>query len=76
MDSFHASFTDPYFASVIEPDEHHLIDKQGYQGGIIASYAGKMVSVNSQGKSVLGHKGDEAKAEWDIFEAKEKTKAP
>jgi hypothetical protein len=75
LESFHACFQHPYFVSVIEPDEHNLIDKHGFQGGLIASYMGKMVSVNSQGRSLLGEKGEEAKKEWDAFEAERKGKA-
>jgi hypothetical protein len=75
MESFQACFQDPYFASVIDPDEHNLIDKEGFQQGLIASYVGKLITVNDHGKSVLGTKGEEAKKKWDEFEAQEKAKA-
>jgi hypothetical protein len=75
METFHACFQEQYFKDIIEPDEHNLIDKQGFQQGLIASYVGKLVTVNNQGRSVLGEKGKEAKKRWDEFEAQKNANA-
>jgi hypothetical protein len=74
IDQFPDAFKDPYFINMIDPDEHYMIDKSGFQGGLIASYVGNMVSVLDHGKSVLGEKGEVAKKKWDDFEAKENFK--
>jgi hypothetical protein len=71
IDQFPAAFKDPYFISVVDPDEYYMIDKSGFQGGLIASYMGNMVSILDQGKSVIGKKGEAARKVWDEFETKE-----
>lgn len=75
IETFRAAFQDAYFVDVVDPDEHNLIDKDGFQGGLIASYMGNMVSVLDHNQSQLGQKGEAYRKEWDEFEAKERAKA-
>ncbi|KAF2433348.1 hypothetical protein EJ08DRAFT_584094 [Tothia fuscella] len=74
LEQFPKAFEDPYFTDVVDPDEYDLIDKKGFQGGLIASYAGNMVSIVDHNKSILGHKGVAAHKKWEEFEKKQSTK--
>jgi hypothetical protein len=74
IEDFPAAFRDPYFLNIVDPDEYNLIDKKGFQGGLIASYMGNMVSVLDHNQSQLGSKGEAYKKKWEEFESKEKAK--
>jgi hypothetical protein len=74
IEKFPAAFKDPYFVSVVDPDEYNLIDKTGFQGGLIASYIGNMVSILDHNQTQLGKEAEAYTKEWEDFEAKEKAK--
>jgi hypothetical protein len=52
LEQFTNAFADLYFVEVIEPDEEVLLDKEGPEGGIVASFVGRVVDVVSDGKAV------------------------
>ena len=59
LEHFTDMFKDPYFFSVVRPDEEVLIDTKGIGGGIVASFSGKMLSVTHDGRNAIGERGDE-----------------
>jgi hypothetical protein len=73
LESFLKAFQDPYYVQVIEPDEHHLIDKNSFAGGIVASFSSPIFQVLKGGHSQLsGSDTDEYRKKFEEFEAKQR----
>lgn len=51
LEAFGKAFQDPYYLKYIEPDEHNLIDKNSFAGGIIATFSSPFFQVMNEGKS-------------------------
>jgi hypothetical protein len=73
LEAFHKAFQDPYYIEVIEPDEHNLIDKNSFAGGIIATFSSPIFQVMKDGKSQLkGANVDEYRKKYEEFEANQR----
>jgi hypothetical protein len=68
--NFIDAFRDPYYAEYIEPDENRFIDKAGQNGGLLATYEGRTVTLVEHGKSLIGEKGELERKRWADFESK------
>ncbi|PSN67053.1 hypothetical protein BS50DRAFT_588076 [Corynespora cassiicola Philippines] len=51
LKQFTDAFKDPYYVNIIEPDEQHILDKDGPGSGVVASFQGKMMDMVHQGQS-------------------------
>jgi len=57
----------------IGPDEHNLIDKNSFAGGIIATFSSRFFQVIKDGKAGLeGGNTDAFRQRFEEFEAKQK----
>lgn len=74
MEKLGELFSDPYFPAFVQPDEHNLIDKEGFQGGMLASYIGNMVSIVDHAKSTVEANGQIHRKAFEEFEAEQKQK--
>lgn len=75
MAVFEEALKDPYYLNYVVPDEYNLLDKEGKEGGVVASFAGAAVSVVQNGADVVSANIDlreevrmarEAWKEWEI----------
>lgn len=55
LDSFRTAVEDPYYLSVVEPDEHNLMDKSAPGRGVVASFQGLIVPVVQGGVDATGN---------------------
>jgi hypothetical protein len=54
----------------VEPDEHNLIDKNSFAGGIVATFSSPIFQVLKEGKHQLkGGKTEEYRKQFEEFEA-------
>jgi len=58
---------DSYYAEVIEPDEHKILDKEGLGGGIVAKFDGKVVTAVDGGKALVGREGEDETRIWAMM---------
>jgi hypothetical protein len=71
LDAFNKAFQDPYYIQVIEPDEHNLIDKNSFAGGIVATFSSPIFEVMKGAKSQMkGNDADQYREKFEEFEAK------
>ncbi|KAF2680992.1 hypothetical protein K458DRAFT_420915 [Lentithecium fluviatile CBS 122367] len=70
LQQFNAAFEDPYYLEVIEVDERFILDKNGPGNGVIASFNGRMIDMMQQGKTAIGHRGEEYREAWEGYEKK------
>lgn len=70
LEAFGKAFQDPYYLKYIEPDEHNLIDKNSFAGGIIATFSSPFFQVMKDGKSGLqGGNTETFRKRFEEFEA-------
>lgn len=72
LQQFMEAFKDPYYIDIIEPDERMMIDKAGPGSGLIASFRGKMLEMESKADV---SKGDEYRKKFEEYEKKAKTES-
>ncbi|KIW00660.1 uncharacterized protein PV09_07847 [Verruconis gallopava] len=73
LESFRNAFKDPYYLEFIEPDEHNLIDKNSFAGGIVATFSSPIFEVLKDNRSRLsGGNTDEFRRRFDEFEARQR----
>lgn len=73
LEAFGKAFEDPYYLQFIEPDEHNLIDKGSFGGGIVATFSSSFFEVVWDGKSALNDGNtDEFRKRFEEFEASQK----
>jgi hypothetical protein len=73
LEAFGEAFKDPYYLKYIEPDEHNLIDKNSFAGGIVATFSSPVFQVLKDGKKqVQGEKAAGYQKQFEEFEATQK----